>query len=92
MTVVRKGRIRYVVTADTSQADSGEQIRLLADVLRGHPEAFAMLQAFPLRRGDLIPIEHETVNVWRFTGDLPTGPSELPVIIPTAGFVVQPEK
>jgi len=92
MTVVRKGRIRYVITADTSQADSGEQIRLLADVLRGHPEAFAMLQAFPLRRGDLIPIEHETVNVWRFTGDLPTGPSELPVIIPTAGFVVQPEK
>ena len=92
MTLARKGRIRYVITSDASQVDSGEQIKLLTEVLRGHPEAFAMLQGFPLRRADLVPIEHETVNLWRFTGDLPTGPSELPVIVPTAGFVIQPRK
>ena len=27
-----------------------------------------------------------TIFVWEFLGDLPSGPSELPVLVPTAGM------
>lgn len=89
--VLRRGRIRYVVTCDVAEGErddrTGEMI-LAHDVVSSDPDRFALLGRFPLWRNIHWPGRKATVYLWQYLEDLPDGPSELPVVIPTAGVVL----
>lgn len=89
---IRRGRVRYLVTC--SALGNGYDLRtpemvLAHDAAQSLPEKFALLDRYPLvlDSGDSLRTE---VFVWEYLGELPDGPSELPVVIPTAGMTLQP--
>ncbi len=90
VSLIKKGRIRYVAASGASTGTPEEEVQLLMDVIRRDPKDFTLVQEFPLLRGDRVRAAHETLDLWRFTGELPAGPSELPVVVPTAGFAIRP--
>jgi hypothetical protein len=51
------------------------------------PNQFAVVDSFPVR---LDGVNIGQVCIWRYLGELPAGPSELPVTIPTAGIIIKP--
>jgi len=90
--VLRRGRVRYLLTpvgASRRVDDRPIEARLAHEAASSMPGRFEQLGRFPLlletgtRRGDG---RHVEVFLWRYLGDLPEGPSELPVVIPTAGL------
>ncbi len=93
--VIRRGRIRYVVTSASCQsAASGsdkreDEVILLHEAALAKPELFELLGRHTIIF-DFGRRQRKTVCVWRFRGDLPEGKSELPVIIPTAGMTLKP--
>jgi len=87
--LVLRGRVRYLVTCLT---DAGEPDDRPSDMVLAHeaasslPREFTLIEDFPLvidfgRRG-----RHYRIFVWEYQGRLPEGPSEVPVVIPTAGM------
>ena len=87
--LVRRGRVRYLVTC---VVDAGERDDRPADMVMAHKTArslskeFSLLEEFPLLvdfggRG-----RRYRIFVWEYRGPLPEGPSEVPVVIPTAGL------
>lgn len=90
--IVRRGRIRYLLTCvpDKPQRDAQTHEMILAqEVAQSRPDSFALLKTFPL----LIDYENENLHcqvfVWKFLGELPAGPSELPIVVPTADLVIR---
>ncbi len=89
--VMRRGRVRYLLTytPDASRQDDRDEEMVLAhDVAESSPDSFALLEKFPLTvdfEGENL---HGQVYVWEFKEELPEGPSDLPVIVPTADMVI----
>jgi dolichyl-phosphate-mannose-protein mannosyltransferase len=90
--IVRRGRIRYIVTYSSPERtnDQTEEMRLLDETMRSHPASFQSLGEFPLHLQYGNPGYSGQVWLWKFTGELPRGPSEIPVIIPTANLSIEP--
>jgi 4-amino-4-deoxy-L-arabinose transferase-like glycosyltransferase len=89
--VIRRGRIRYVVTC-ASEGDRWrghtDEMDLADRAVRTCPDRFALVGRFPLRieyQDSARPLDGEVI-LWEYTGELPEGKSELPVIIPTANL------
>jgi len=78
---LRKGRIRYIALSE----DGSREVALLHETLRSDPRQFVRLGDFTLKN-TFTPAEVSHVELWKNTGDLPEGASELPVIVPTAGL------
>jgi 4-amino-4-deoxy-L-arabinose transferase-like glycosyltransferase len=83
--LVRRGRIRYLATTDHSTL---EDVRLAHAAAVASPRHFALLSQFPVRTDFGSPQEAQ-VYLWEFTGELPPGPSEFEVVIPTAGLLLR---
>jgi hypothetical protein len=93
LAIIRRGRIRYIVTCslDHRKNDNrAEEMKLLHEIMRLHPATFQLLEEFPLHLEYGIPGYFGKVWLWKFTGELPGGPSEIPVVIPTADLSIQP--
>jgi hypothetical protein len=80
--MIRKGRVRYLAIAQ----DGSQEIGLLFETLRGDPRQFVHLGDLTLRNSFTPGGQTSNVELWRNAGDLPDGPSELPVVVPTAGL------
>jgi hypothetical protein len=92
MDIVRRGRVRYVVTrewADPSREDGMPELDLAHKTCREDRE-FEPVGVFPVRI-DYGRRRHATLYLWRYRGTLPDGPSEIPVRVPTAGLEIGPE-
>src|SRR5262249_51625370 len=94
--LVRKGRVRYVVTC-SPPADRPDprpdDFRLVDDAVRAHPELFRLVGAFPLAVEYVNGIHGSSsgeVCVWEVAGPVEDGPPDIPVVVPTAGLVIRP--
>lgn len=90
--VVRKGRVRYVVTS-AAPAERPDEMRLVDDTVRAHPELFRPVGVFPVSVGYVNGIHAAAggdVWVWEYLGEVADGPPELPVVVPTAGLSLRP--
>lgn len=81
LNIIRKGRIRYFAISQ----DGSQEVGLLFRTLHSDLRQFVHLGDFTLRNS-FTPAQTSTVELWRNTGDLPDGRSELPVVVPTAGL------
>jgi hypothetical protein len=90
LSIVRRGRVRYIVTNRFGDTAPNE-MNFLHSVVKSRPDAFALIAEFPLEVHYSISHTRGQVFVWRFTGGLADGPSEIPVVVPTAGLTIQPE-
>jgi hypothetical protein len=90
--IVRRGRIRYIVTYSPNERknDRTEEMKFLDETMRSHSAAFQLLGEFPLHLQYANPGYSGQVRLWKFTGELPGGPSEIPVVIPTANLSLEP--
>jgi 4-amino-4-deoxy-L-arabinose transferase-like glycosyltransferase len=91
--VIRRGRVRYMVTVDTpdpSRDDRTEEMAL------AHRTAISRSGDFTLVTRDRLSVQLEAnaklynLYFWMYNKHLPGGSSELPVVIPTAGFTTGP--
>jgi hypothetical protein len=88
---VRRGRVRYLVTADDPDPFIGsEEMTLAHRTAVSRPGDFALLSQNPVIDRGIGPGRWYWVYVWAYQGELPDGPSELPVVIPTADLTVTP--
>lgn len=88
---VRRGRVRYLVTCapvDPKHDDRAEEMVLAHEAARSSPDAFAGVSVSPLlvEFGGRGQGHRYQVYVWEYRRTLPDGPSDLPVVIPTAGL------
>lgn len=93
MDIIRRGRIRYVVTCvPTNQGrdDRSEEMITLDKIARSNPQDFTLVRSFPLIREYTKPGSSWQVFLWQYMGELPPTPSELPVVIPTADMEIPP--
>jgi hypothetical protein len=93
MDVIRRGRIRYIVTFSPNYRKNDTrtaEMILLDETMRSHPAAFQLLGQFPLHIQYGNPGYFGQVWLWKFKGELPGGPSEIPVVIPTADLSIKP--
>lgn len=92
--LVRRGRIRYLVTVapvDPRYDDRLEEMVLAHDVAIRQPQWFRRIDTFPLLIDFYSPTRRSEVFVWEYLGELPPGPSELSVVVPTAGLSLRPD-
>jgi hypothetical protein len=92
---MKKGRIRYVVTTTSSLPGFDNRpydFVLAEEMIRKHAPHFT-------KRGEgalswqFGPGQHAaSVTLWEYTGELPAGPSELKLVVPTADIVIDPVK
>jgi hypothetical protein len=91
--IIRRGRIRYIVTfsPDYPKNDNRtEEMRLLDETMRSQPATFQLLGQFPLHLQYANPGYFGQIWLWKFQGELSGGPSEIPVVIPTADLSIEP--
>jgi hypothetical protein len=93
--LVRRGRVRYVVTAtpDPDRPELPEEMRLVDRTVRAHPELFRPVGSYRLEADYVNGIHLEAscnVCVWEFAGPVEEGPPDLPIPVPTAGIVIRP--
>jgi hypothetical protein len=93
LNVIRRGRARYLVTGystDPAYNDKFPEITFAHDIARSSNEGFRFVKQFPLliQYGGLG--RNCGIFVWEYLGDLPDGPSELEVRIPTAKMSLIP--
>jgi hypothetical protein len=94
MRVLRLGRIRYMVTCVRDGWDGTDhlpEMTLAHDTTKSHSTEFAPKGRFLVTIGWGRP-RHGWVYVWEYKGELPDGPSELSVRVPTAGLEIEPPK
>jgi len=90
--VIRRGRVRYLLTCPRATPDLEDRP---GDMVLAHatatsmPRHFERLGTFELVT-DFARHHRWQVCLWRYRGKLPPGPSEIPVVIPTAGMTFQP--
>jgi hypothetical protein len=90
--VVRDGRIRYLVTTESDSAGTDrrtEEMVLAHTTVLGRPGEFRRVGEAPLLVQYNRPGRALRVVIWEYLGNLPDGPSTLPVIIPTAGMKLE---
>jgi hypothetical protein len=90
--LIRKGRVRYVVTS-AAPADRPDEMRLVDTTARAHPELFRPVGVFVVAVeyvDHIHPSAGGEVWVWEFVGPVEDGPPDLPVVVPTAGLVIRP--
>ena len=91
--VIRRGHIRYLLTCTPPNSNADYRP---ADMVLAHktasslPEQFELLDRLEID-DDIIESRRSQVWLWRFLGELPPGPSNIPVVIPTAGLSFYPE-
>ena len=91
--VVRRGRIRYLVTCKPAD---GYADRRAGEMVLAHGAAVANAGLFRLVAEQPIIHQYEGVGwkgsllLWEYTGELPEGPSDLPVVVPTASMEILP--
>lgn len=91
---VRRGRVRYLVVSPTLNRGGDyetEELALVLSVIRSNPHLFRQVGEYPLSIQFEGPVEVLTVGVWEYTGEVLPGPSELRVIVPTAGLEIPPQ-
>jgi len=92
LSIIHLGRVRYLITCaptdPTSDTRAAEMV-LLHDTLRSQPNRFLLLAEFPLLSEQGIVAYRGKVFLWEFRGELPDGPSEIPVQIPTADMHIK---
>jgi Dolichyl-phosphate-mannose-protein mannosyltransferase len=91
--IIHRGRIRYIVTCSLNYRKNdnrAEEMKFLHEIMRSHPATFQLLGEFPLHLEYGIPGYFGKVWLWKFTGELPGGPSEIPVVVPTADLSIKP--
>jgi hypothetical protein len=91
--VIRLGRVRYVVTVEPVEPTRDyrtDEMILASSVLRDDPASFARRADFPLSVVFGGEGTRFTATVWEYLGNLPDGPSELPIVIPTARMELKP--
>jgi hypothetical protein len=89
LAVIRKGRIRYLLTCFPRKGMRDwrtDEMRLAHDVAVSLPHSFRLLGQHNLIHEFEKPARQGSVFLWEFRGELPAGPCEIPVIIPTAGL------
>lgn len=83
--IIKKGRIRYLLTcipASGSREDRAKEMILAHNLAKSNPDKFRLIEQFPLLWQR--PEKSVGLFLWEYLGDLPSGKSELKVIIPTA--------
>lgn len=94
--LVRRGRVRYVVTCSrpADRPDTRpEELRLVDDTVRSHPDRFRLVAAFPLVVEYVDGIHGSAtgeVCVWEVADPVEEGPPDVPILVPTAGLVIRP--
>ena len=87
MDILRRGRVRYLVSYLPNKADHQVMEDALADnAARSRPTDFALLRTFPFVTdydGD------GRIFVWEYTSPLPSGSANLAAVVPTAGLDLQ---
>lgn len=92
--VIRKGRVRYVVTCTVRpEALDGrpEEMQLLDRTVRAHPDLFVPIGRFPVavQYVDGIHATAGDVWVWEFQNEVEDGPPAITIPIPTAGMEIR---
>jgi len=93
LNIIRRGRIRYIVTCSLNHEKNdnrAQEMRLLDKVMRSQPATYQLLGEFALHLEYGRPGYFGKVWLWKFTGQLPEGASEIPVIVPTADLSIEP--
>lgn len=91
--IIKDGRIRFLVTCtpDDELFDARDfEMKLAHQTASEQPESFELERRFPLVVDFGEQPRRSTVHVWRYKGKLEEGPSQLPVVIPTAKMVITP--
>ena len=95
---IRRGRIRYIITSTPPDPTIDERYQ---EMKMAHQVAVKRKDLFrPLVGPEGLPLlidlggggRMNFLHVWEFKGELPLGPSELPVIIPTADIRIQADE
>lgn len=87
--VVKKARARFVVTYACADPKRCTEEGVLAHKTAGErPDLFRRVSRRHVRCDYVHPVRPFAleVSVWEYLGDLPDGPSDIPVTIPTAGM------
>jgi Dolichyl-phosphate-mannose-protein mannosyltransferase len=85
--VVRRGRIRFVLTCapdDNRKDDRPADTALAHETVMSLSSLFRAIANFDLLVDFGGGGRHHRIFLWEYQGELPEGPSELPVVIPTA--------
>jgi 4-amino-4-deoxy-L-arabinose transferase-like glycosyltransferase len=87
LNIIRKGRVRFVVTTTPQDSHAGQShdAVLLDKTVRSLSLQFTRVDAFDVHFPYVEPVQ---VCIWRFNGELPPGDSEIPVVIPTADMTI----
>lgn len=85
--IIRLGRIRYVLTYVPESSDQGDltdEMKFMHMVAQSLPQYFLLKQQYPLNTDFQGEGHLGQVYLWEYLGEIPSGPSELPVHVPTA--------
>jgi hypothetical protein len=91
--ILRRGRVRYLVSSapvDPQRDDRSQEMILAHEVASTSPDLFTLVGEGPLltefgKRGDGYTYH---IYIWKNRGEIPAGPSEIPVMVPTAGLEI----
>ena len=91
--ILKQGRVRYLVTCcpETDNIDKRTPEMVLAhEVAANNPSSFQLISEKQLLHEIERPGFRARIYVWKYTGSLPDGDSELPIVIPTANMTFSP--
>ena len=95
LAIIRRGRIRYIVTCSLEHRKNDNraaEMKMLHEIAKLDPASFQLIRKFPLHLEYGTPGYFGSIWLWKFTGQLPSGPSEIPVVVPTADLSIEPAK
>ncbi len=93
--ILRKGRVRYVVTSGVASSNADErypEMKLADEAVRAAPQDFKLILSIPLEISLSQFPRTIPIYLWEYQGELPPGPSELVIPVPTAGMVLKPSE
>jgi len=94
MDIIGKGRIRYILTATPMSNDPENHpidMKILHATVSADETKFRLKEKFKIRRM-FSDTREADIYLWEYQGDLPDGPSELDIVIPTANLVIKSEQ
>lgn len=92
MDIIRRGRVRYLLTCASKQKSLFDEMALAHKVATSSPDQFALIDRFVITFDMPRQAAPKTgeIFLWTYLGELEQGPSELPVNIPTAEIHISP--
>jgi 4-amino-4-deoxy-L-arabinose transferase-like glycosyltransferase len=95
--LVRRGRVRYVVALSEFTRAPGrphveDEMSVTTRAVRSRPDAFAPVDSFWIQFGARFRVPGAWVQLWEYRHPLPDGPSEIPVVVPTARLTITPDR